>query len=100
MHESRDCDIYLHVSGRPIIEDCTGVRFAPLPQTHANTDIVALDNQWAAVDDFKWLRSEPSPNWSPLEETERLPGKLWEDVVPGGPGLGTEDILKAAKVLK
>lgn len=31
MHECERCDVYLRVSGRPIIEDCSGVRFAPLP---------------------------------------------------------------------
>lgn len=31
MHECHDVDIYLLCSGRPIIEDCSNVRFAPLP---------------------------------------------------------------------
>lgn len=31
MHESHDTDVYLLCGSRPIIEDCTGVRFAPLP---------------------------------------------------------------------
>jgi len=32
MHESRDVDVYLLCGSRPIIEDCVGVRFAPLPE--------------------------------------------------------------------
>lgn len=34
MHECRDCDVYLRVASRPIIEDCQGVRFAPLPEAY------------------------------------------------------------------
>lgn len=28
---------------------------------------------WANVDDFRWLRAVPSPNWSVLPEDDRLP---------------------------
>ena len=31
MHECKDCVVYLRCSSRPIIEDCKGIRFAPLP---------------------------------------------------------------------
>lgn len=31
MHDCKDVDVYLHCASRPIIEDCTGVRFAQLP---------------------------------------------------------------------
>ena len=31
MHECRDCVVYLRCSSRPIIEDCEGMKFAPLP---------------------------------------------------------------------
>lgn len=53
-----------------------------------------IQNQWDQVDDFKWLKSEHSPNWSLLLEDKRLPQEIWTTVVPGGPGVGTEDILK------
>ena len=42
----------------------------------------------------KWLKSEPSPNWSILPEEERLKEDVWTTVVPGGPGVGLDDILK------
>jgi hypothetical protein len=32
MHECKNVDVYLQCSSRPIIEDCIGVRFAPLPE--------------------------------------------------------------------
>ncbi len=34
MHECRNCDVYLQCSSRPIIEDCHGVNFAPLPKAY------------------------------------------------------------------
>jgi len=34
MHSSKNVDVYLHCSSRPIIEDCQGIRFAPLPNTY------------------------------------------------------------------
>lgn len=34
IHDCRDVVIYLHCSSHPIIEDCTGMRFAPLPECY------------------------------------------------------------------
>lgn len=34
MHESKNCDVYLHCASRPIVEDCKGIRFAPLPECY------------------------------------------------------------------
>jgi len=31
IHECRNVDVYLHCTSRPIIEDCAGMRFAPIP---------------------------------------------------------------------
>ncbi len=56
-------------------------------------------NQWDQVDDFKWLKTEHSPNWSILPEGERLPEDIWKHTVPGGPGVGTDDILRKAHIL-
>lgn len=52
------------------------------------------ENHWDQVDDFKWLKTEHSPNWSTLPEASKLNEGVWTDVVPGGPGVGLEDILK------
>ena len=51
-------------------------------------------NQWDQVDDFKWLKAEHSPNWSILADEQRLKEVVWVTVVPGGPGVGLDDILK------
>lgn len=100
MHESKECDVYLHASGRPIIEDCSAVRFAPLPDVFLKEADRSVPNHWHEVDDFKWLRAEASPNWAVLEESKRVKEDVWRDVVPGGPGLSTEDVLRATGVLK
>ncbi|WPG98039.1 TBCC-domain-containing protein [Acrodontium crateriforme] len=98
MHESHNCDVYLATSSRPIIEDCTGIRFARLPDEYVTNPDRDTSDQWREVDDFKWLKNEPSPNWSILEDG--LPAEVWKDYVPGGPGKSAEDILKAVGIQK
>jgi len=51
-------------------------------------------NQWDQVDDFKWLKADHSPNWDVLPEQERISQDVWKNTVPGGPGVGTDNILK------
>ena len=41
----------------------------------------AETNQWDQVDDFKWLKSEPSPNWAILPEEKRLSEAEWTDAI-------------------
>lgn len=36
MHECKNVDIYLHCASRPIIEDCTNVRFSPIPENYVS----------------------------------------------------------------
>lgn len=36
MHRSKNVDVYLHCSSRPIIEDCETIRFAPLPKIYVS----------------------------------------------------------------
>jgi tubulin-specific chaperone C len=57
------------------------------------------ENQWDQVDDFKWLKTDPSPNWSILPEINRVPEEVWTKSVPGEPGVGLDDILKKVGVL-
>lgn len=126
IHECRNVDIYLHCSSHPIIEDCSNMRFAPLPSSFVSkpphvpilflfslclwryrlltaeqdTTEDSTKNQWDQVDDFKWLKSEPSPNWRVLAEEARLPEEIWTKVVPGERGKDLHDILKAVGVQK
>jgi len=98
MHDCKNVDVYLHVASRPIIEDCTNVRFSPIPDCYAHPEI-EVENQWDQVDDFKWLKAEHSPNWSILPRAQRLKEDIWTETVPGGPGAGLDDILKEVKIL-
>jgi tubulin-specific chaperone C len=43
----------------------------------------ATENQWDQVDDFKWLKAGPSPNWTTLSEAERLNDGIWTETVAG-----------------
>ncbi|XP_062149472.1 tubulin-folding cofactor C [Alnus glutinosa] len=79
IHNAKGCDFYLRVRSRPIIEDSSGVRFAPycLSYEGVEEDLrdASLDEEtgnWANVDDFRWLRAVQSPNWSLLPENERV----------------------------
>jgi hypothetical protein len=37
MHDCKNTDIYLHCASRPIIENCTNVRFSPIPACHVGS---------------------------------------------------------------
>lgn len=100
MHESRNCDVYLLTTSRPIIEDCSGIRFAPFPDIYMTESDNKVEDQWQQVDDFKWLRSEPSPNWGILDPSQRVKADVWKDKVPGGPGLGLEEVLQTVHLPK
>lgn len=86
-HSSQSCDIYMHVTCRAIIEDCTGVRVAPYNFTYSNIDIdfikAGLDaskNNWEDVADFNWLSADyASPNWQIMPIGDRLTD--WTDVI-------------------
>lgn len=113
MHGCADVTVYLWCGSHPIIEDCKGVRFAPLPDVYyrawrggdgggGGTE----ENQWDQVDDFNWLKAEASPNWTRLVPGGEggggsavvIPEEFWTGTVRGGPLLGTEDILREAGI--
>ena len=59
---------------------------------------------WDQVDDFKWLRAEPSPNWSTSQpgDEDMIGDGRWEAIkLFGSPGYAIsnlDDLLRAAKV--
>lgn len=92
MHHSKDVDVYLNVASRPVMEDCSGIRFAPLPEEFLFGDwhrkgedrVEGKEggNLWDQVQDFNWLRAEQSPHWDimPVEERDGMNWKrLRED---------------------
>uniref|UniRef100_A0A1B0CQZ5 C-CAP/cofactor C-like domain-containing protein n=1 Tax=Lutzomyia longipalpis TaxID=7200 RepID=A0A1B0CQZ5_LUTLO len=76
LHTSHTCDIYLHVTCRGIIEDCTEIRTAAYnfsyPNIHADFQSAGLDverNNWQDLADFNWLSPDrPSPNWKKMDQ--------------------------------
>lgn len=84
LHSSTNCTIYLHVTSRAIVEDCTKIKVAPYNWTYDDQanhyHLAGLDtkiNNWDSVDDFNWLSSEKhSPNWSVLKADLRV--KSWD----------------------
>jgi hypothetical protein len=102
MHSSRNVTIYLHSSSRPIIEDCAGLRFAPLPAPYADrVTATATPNHWDQIDDFKWLKLEPSPNFRVLREKDDwVQDTVWTGVVAGRHGVALDGILKAVGVIE
>ncbi|KAI9743335.1 MAG: hypothetical protein M1818_003181 [Claussenomyces sp. TS43310] len=98
MHDCKNVDIYLLCVSRPIIEDCSNVRFAPIPACYVMSSEAPATNQWDQVDDFKWLKAEHSPNWSVIPDSERVREDIWTGVVPGGPSTNVNDILRKVGV--
>lgn len=88
MHNSHNVDVYLFCSSRPIIEDCSNIRFTRLPESFAG-DVQRNKNMFDQVDDFKWLRSEASPNWKLMKENEGISGDLWLKIKQALHTLGT-----------
>ncbi|KAI1812810.1 tubulin-specific chaperone C [Poronia punctata] len=94
MHDCKNVHVYLHCTSHPIIEDCSGVEFAPLPTHYVDDKLAtATPNQWDQVDDFKWLKDTQSPNWNILPEERRVSQDVWKDTVCGSASLKTDDIL-------
>lgn len=58
------------------------------------------EDRWSQVEDFEWIKSEPSPNWSLLAHEDAVPEEVWAEIVPGGPGWSLDDILQAINLVK
>lgn len=80
LHTSVDCNIYMQVTCRGIIEDCKRISFAPYTFSYDDIDLdfvkAGLDiskNNWDDVADFNWLSADKvSPNWTTLAENELI----------------------------
>ncbi|KAG8766565.1 hypothetical protein FRC20_006276 [Serendipita sp. 405] len=80
IHTSSRVDVYLHVTSLPVLEKCTAMRFAPYSKAMASSSTDDLEeqvNRFSEVQDFLWIRSTPSPNWSILPTNERLSEEEW-----------------------
>ncbi|KAJ5668147.1 uncharacterized protein N7477_006717 [Penicillium maclennaniae] len=80
MHNCKDVDVYLSCSSNPIIEECSNVRFGRIPKAYAfHHDRPDHEDRWSQVEDFKWIKPEPSPNWSLLDPTDAIAEEVWAE---------------------
>ncbi|KAF7491430.1 Tubulin-specific chaperone C [Sarcoptes scabiei] len=73
IHDCSECDIYLYVTSRTIIEDSTKIRFGPYDWDYEHKELdfkrsgfETSPNNWCQIDDFNCLFSK-SKNWSLIE---------------------------------
>ncbi|KAF2743687.1 hypothetical protein M011DRAFT_217021 [Sporormia fimetaria CBS 119925] len=98
MHDCKNVTVYLHCASRPIIEDCDGIAFAPLPSGLIDDESKGVENRWDQIDDFKWLKAEPSPHFRVLAPGERVPDSVLMDAITSATEDSLEDRLRAAGV--
>ncbi|CAF1190703.1 unnamed protein product [Adineta ricciae] len=87
VHTSDECDFYVHINARPIIEGCHHCRFAPYTVEYqskqrdiAQSGLVWTIDYWDnVVDSNHMIPGVHSPNWETIEEEER---KGWSLDVP------------------
>lgn len=77
VHDTLRTNFYLSIASNPIIEDCKDLGFAEyrityedLPQQKENAEMNFQTEMWKQVNDFKWHRTQPSPNWTCLDRPE------------------------------
>jgi hypothetical protein len=58
-----------------------------------------VENRWAEVDDFNWLKAEASPNWHEIPTSDRLANSAWGKLASPEEGDGlVSSTLEAFKV--
>lgn len=73
IHATQNATFYFHVSSRPIIEDCKGLRVGRREQFYGDYEKdfseagLGETNKWSDVDDFNWLSKDHSPNWQLID---------------------------------
>lgn len=78
IHNSHGSKLYVRCASHPIIEDCSDMGFAPysLQYTGINEDIERAGlieaKCWDNVVDFRWHKTEASPNWHVIPEEARI----------------------------
>jgi len=90
IHTTEECDFYVHITAKTIIENCKSCRFAPYNVEYKEkqkdidkSGLVWQHDFWDDVVDFNWLTPNVhSPNWETVVEDER---KEWSLDVPSTP---------------
>ena len=78
VHDARRTRFYVRTKSRPIIEHSREVTFAPFAFAYegasaclAAAGLAEETDAWRDVDDFGWIKNQPSPNWAVAPEGER-----------------------------
>lgn len=61
VHSSTNCKLFVHVTGSPVIENCSSLAFGPLQEEGAGDQ---SRNKWNDVVDMSFLRESGSNNWT------------------------------------
>lgn len=80
LHSSHNCDLYMHVTCRAIIEDCKYISVAPFNYSYENINddfakagLDTTKNNWGDLADFNWLSNDVvSPNWKRISPELRI----------------------------
>ncbi|KAB8343045.1 hypothetical protein FH972_022639 [Carpinus fangiana] len=110
MHESHNTNVYTYCASHPIIEACSRIFFHPLPSEFGSGGSSPREeihlggftdeekrygkNMWSNIDDFDWLKSEPSPNFHVMNPQQNAEGgsilepttwpEMWTEIVADG----------------
>ncbi|KAJ8599097.1 hypothetical protein CTAYLR_008868 [Chrysophaeum taylorii] len=76
VHDTCDSEFFVATATGPVIEDATSIRFGKYGARWEDEslagvgDVPVVANAWRDVQDFKWLKPTPSPNWALLTEKD------------------------------
>ncbi|KAL9584137.1 MAG: hypothetical protein Q9212_002296 [Teloschistes hypoglaucus] len=94
MHHCLNSTVYVRCGSNPVIEHCSRMSFAPLPDDVAIAPLTGVEpGCWSLINDFNWLRGGQSPNWSTLGPEDRSIAQTWERVMKIGKDEEVEEVL-------
>jgi hypothetical protein len=97
MHDCHNVHVYLYCGSKPVVENVKEVEFAPLPSEMSDESPESLGtNKWDKVQDFKWIKAGPSPNWKIMQEEHKLKEDVWTSLKEGK--VPASEILRAASL--
>ena len=77
VHKSKECEFFIFASSKPIIENCTELKFAKhrfeysgLEEDLKNSGLKDKENLYEQVQDFNWLKTEKSPNFEIVKSSD------------------------------
>ncbi|KAL9590511.1 MAG: hypothetical protein Q9203_000688 [Teloschistes exilis] len=99
MHHCLNSIVYVRCGSNPVIEHCSGMRFAPLPDDVAVAPLTGVGPEWwSLINDFNWLKGGQSPNWSILGPEDRSTAITWERVMEIGNDEEVDEVLPLFRV--